>query len=350
MDRGEQLINWYLNNYRKLPWRETKDPYKIWLSEIILQQTRVEQGKAYYDSFVDRYPSVQDLANASQDEVLKLWQGLGYYSRARNLHTTAQHIAHNLKGKFPNTYNELIKLKGVGPYTAAAIASFAFGEKKAVLDGNVLRVLSRIFDEGTPINSSKGKTIFQRLADESLYNADPGNYNQAIMELGAMVCKPTNPNCENCPWVNSCLSFANTNWDERPIKIKSKPPRKRKIDYLVLETEAEVIFKKRIGEDIWKGLHDFDMVEGLEEPQPEYLKEQILQNHPEIVLEKVASSPEKEYTHLLSHQKIEARFWRWKAGGQINENSIYLRVPKDNLNSIAVPRLVHKYLEDTFSI
>ena len=350
MDRGEKLIRWYQNNHRALPWRETQDPYKIWLSEIILQQTRIEQGTDYYLKFVNTYPNVGRLAEASEDEVLKLWQGLGYYSRARNLHSTAKHIAHELDGKFPTTYEKIIKLKGIGPYTAAAISSFAFNEPRAVVDGNVIRVLSRIYDEGTPANTSSGKRVFQELADQTLCRDKPGIYNQAIMELGSQICKPSSPKCSECPWSYNCLALKKSNWKDRPVKLKSKPPKKRIIDYVVLETKECLIFRKRTGNDIWKGLHDFDSIENLEEPSAEYLKNEIIKKHPEISISRQSLAPEREYSHILSHQKIKARFWRWKTNGEINQNSIYLKVLKEDIDTVAVPRLVHKYLEDIFSI
>jgi len=350
MDRGEKLIKWYLENHRKLPWRETQDPYKIWLSEIILQQTRIEQGLDYYMKFVQTYPNVGRLANASEDEVLKLWQGLGYYSRARNLHATAKHIAYQLNGEFPSTYAEIIKLKGIGPYTAAAISSFAFKEQRAVVDGNVIRVLSRIYDESTPANSSAGKRVFQELADQSLHRNKPGIYNQAIMELGSQICKPTSPKCSECPWSDHCLALKKGNWNERPVKLKSKPAKKRIIDYVVLETKDSLIFRKRTANDIWKGLHDFDSIENIEEPSSDYLKSEILKKHPEISISRQSLAPEREYSHILSHQKIKARFWRWKTNGEINQNSIDLKVLKEEIDNVAVPRLVHKYLEDIFSI
>jgi len=350
MDTGEKLINWYLNNHRSLPWRETKNPYKIWLSEIILQQTRIEQGLDYYLNFVNTFPNVGKLANASEDQVLKMWQGLGYYSRARNLHFTAKHVENNLNGRFPDNYTDLIKLKGIGPYTAAAISSFAFNEPRAVVDGNVVRVLSRVYDEATPANSSAGKKIFQELADKTLHEAKPGLYNQAIMELGSQVCKPSSPKCNECPWNDRCLSLKRKNWTDRPVKIKSKPPKERIIDYVVLETNNELIFRKRTQNDIWKGLHDFDSIENVNEPSPSYLKTEILKKHPHLSISEQSIAPEREYSHILSHQKIQARFWRWKTDGEINENSIYLKVQKDEMDRVAVPRLVHKYLEDTFSI
>ncbi len=267
----ERLIYWYLQNGRELPWRNTRNPYHIWLLEIILQQTQVIQGIAYYLKFVEAFPFVKNLAEASEDNVLKMWQGLGYYSRARNLHATAQHITYKLNGAFPNTYAEILKLKGVGPYTAAAISSFAFKLPYAVVDGNVSRVLSRVFNIETPINSSKGKKLFQEVADSCLSQSQPDIYNQAIMELGAMVCKPTNPDCQNCPLAYKCESRIENTIAERPVKIKAKKAVLRYIDYAVLENDDELIFKKRSGKDIWQGLHDFVVVEGLEEPSADYI-------------------------------------------------------------------------------
>ncbi len=341
------MIFWYLENGRDLPWRNTKNPYYIWLSEIILQQTRVDQGMAYYLKFVENFPNVKVLSNASEDLVLKLWQGLGYYSRARNLHATAKYIAEDLNGVFPNTFRDILKLKGVGPYTAAAISSFAYGLPHAVVDGNVSRVLSRVFDIATPINSTAGKKEFQQIADEFLNEDKPDIHNQAIMELGALVCKPTNPDCKNCPLQFQCLSLERKTISERPVKLKSKKARIRHIDYAVLESDTQLIFKKRDMKDIWQGLHDFTSVEGLKEPAEKYVTSHLEENFPELKILSRPLAPEKEYTHLLSHQRIKARFWRYKIAGVLNDNSVYFSVAKQGVESIAVPRLIHKYLEDT---
>ncbi|MCA1763687.1 MAG: A/G-specific adenine glycosylase [Cryomorphaceae bacterium] len=346
MEIDERLIYWYLREGRDLPWRNTRDPYKIWLSEIILQQTRVEQGMSYYETFINTYPTIGLLADAKDDKIMKIWQGLGYYSRARNLLETARYIQNELDGIFPQNYAEIIKLKGVGPYTAAAISSFAFRLPHAVVDGNVSRVLSRVFDVEHAINSSEGKKVIQALADECISKKEPDTYNQAIMELGAMVCKPKNPECHRCPLKSKCLALKNGTVKNRPIKIKGKKARVRHMDYAVLETADHVIFRKREEKDIWQGLHDFAAVEEVNEPQESYMRSFIGREFPDLRIVQIPAAPEKQYTHILSHQKIKARFWRYSVDGFIGENSLYLSIPKNQIEEIAVPRLVHKYLED----
>lgn len=347
MEINEHLILWYLDYGRDLPWRNTRNPYHIWVSEIILQQTRVNQGMEYYLNFVEAFPNVKVLANVDEDVVLKLWQGLGYYSRARNLHAAAKYIAFQLDGEFPKTYDEILKLKGVGPYTAAAIASFAFKLPHAVVDGNVSRVLSRVFDISTPINSSEGIKLIQEIANRCLSKTQPDIYNQAIMELGAMICTPTNPDCENCPLAFNCLSRIRKTIAERPVKIKARKAVIRHIDYAVLESENDLIFKKRMGKDIWQGLHDFTSIEGMQEPDEKYVTKHVKENFPNITLKSIPAQPAKQYTHLLSHQRITARFWNYKFSGNLDEKSVYFSVAKEGIDSIAVPRLIHKYLEDT---
>lgn len=346
MDVDERLISWYLAEKRNLPWRNTQDPYKIWLSEIILQQTRVEQGLSYYEKFVDAYPTIGLLASARDSDIMKIWQGLGYYSRARNLLETARYVHENLDGEFPKTYTDIIKLKGIGPYTAAAISSFAFKLPHAVVDGNVSRVLSRLFDINLPINSTEGKKTIQSLADECLSRKQPDTYNQAIMELGAMVCKPKKPDCNLCPLEHQCLARKNGTVSDRPIKIKAKKARVRHMDYAVLESSEHIIFRKREKKDIWQGLCDFAAVEEINEPGEAYVRDFIGKEFPGLSINQIPLAPEKEYTHILSHQKIKARFWRYGVDGVVGENSLYLSIPKADIEQIAVPRLVHKYLED----
>lgn len=347
MDIDEPLISWYLDNKRDLPWRNTRNPYLIWLSEIILQQTRVNQGLAYYLDFAESYPTVDDLANASEDEVLKKWQGLGYYSRARNLLATARKIQTEYKGKFPNTYSEILKLKGIGPYTAAAIASFSYKLPHPVVDGNVGRVLSRLFDIETPINSTEGKKKIDGLAEACMSQSKPDLYNQAIMELGALVCTPNLPDCKNCPLEAKCMSRENGTTSLRPVKIKARKARIRIIDYAVLESDNEIVFKRRSKKDIWLGLHDFKEIEGMEEPAEKYITKAVIEEFPSLKMEVLPHAPEKEYTHLLSHQRIHARFWRYKISGDLKDNSVYFSVSKQDIESLAVPRLIHKYLEDS---
>ncbi|MCH2215216.1 MAG: A/G-specific adenine glycosylase [Flavobacteriales bacterium] len=347
MDVSEKLILWYLEQKRDLPWRKTKDPYKIWLSEIILQQTRVEQGLDYYHKFVNTYPTIGLLAAADEEEILKNWQGLGYYSRARNLHTTAKYIHSKLKGKFPNRYEEIIKLKGVGPYTAAAIASFAFMEAKAVVDGNVYRFLSRLFDIETPINSADGIKIFQAIANDLLDKKKPDLFNQSIMEIGALICTPKNPKCLLCPIQSKCLAFEKGTITKRPVKIKKLKQTIRKIDYVVVENEDEIVMRKREAKDIWQGLYDFASIEGKDSANPESLHDLIKSTFPKTEVDSISSGPVKEYTHLLSHRKIEARFWKAEVSGVLEEKGAYKVVAKKEIKKYAVPRLIHRYLEET---
>lgn len=257
MEISPILQSWYASNCRDLPWRQTNDAYRIWLSEVILQQTRVAQGLDYYNRFVDSFPTVADLAAASEDKVLKLWQGLGYYSRARNLHKAAK-IAGSF---FPNRYAELIKLPGIGPYTAAAIASFSSDEPVAVVDGNVYRVLSRLFDISTPIDSTSGQKEFQALASELLDKQHPGRHNQAIMEFGALHCTPTSPGCNDCPLQSTCLAFANHTVASRPVKVGKVKVRERKLHYILFKNESNIWVHQRKEGDIWQGLWEFFLVE-----------------------------------------------------------------------------------------
>lgn len=329
-DFSLSIREWYRQNYRKLPWRETTDPYKIWLSEVILQQTRVEQGLSYYLKFVKHYPTVNDLASASEQAVLNDWQGLGYYSRARNLRKTAQQIVAVHQGVFPDNYDELIQLKGIGPYTAAAISSFAFQEKKAVVDGNVYRVLSRYFLIDTPIDSSEGKKTFQALADELISTNSPGEHNQALMELGAMVCTPKTPNCANCPLSNSCLSHATKRQTEFPKKKSKTKVRDRYFAYLVNYWDNKLILQERLRKDVWQHLYEFPLIE---------LR----------ASEDISRIP-KNYTlhftckHILSHQRIHAQFFIAKEKpGEIAQNQQIVSI--EQLDKYPLPRLIDKYLE-----
>lgn len=270
MEISRILQLWYAQNKRDLPWRETRDPYRIWLSEIILQQTRVAQGYDYYLKFVSRYPTVADLAAASEDDVLKLWQGLGYYSRARNLHAAAlQVMSAPYNGLFPSRYEELRKLKGIGPYTAAAIASFSSDEPVAVVDGNVYRVLSRLFDIETPIDSTQGQKEFLALATELLDPEHPGTHNQAIMEFGALQCTPLSPHCPDCPLAEKCLSLANRTIDKRPLKTGKVKVRERLLHYYLYKYKDTLWVRQRPGGDIWQGLWEFVITEGDEILHPE---------------------------------------------------------------------------------
>ena len=311
MDFKKTLIDWYSINKRELPWRETKKPYYIWLSEIILQQTQVKQGLPYYNAFVKQYPSVFDLARATEEEVLKLWQGLGYYSRARNLHTTAKHIAHNLNGVFPDNYNDLLKLKGIGDYTASAIASIAFNEVAAVVDGNVYRVLSRYFGIETPINSALGIKEFKVLASSLIDEQQPATYNQAIMEFGARQCKPKNPDCSACPIKNGCVAVQKNIIAELPIKLKKTKVTTKYLNFLVcIDKDKNILFEKRIKKGIWQNLYQFPLVESEKSLS---IDEFHLLNLEDTALKSTAFDyslyNEVDKVHKLSHQHLHTKFW-----------------------------------------
>lgn len=251
----------YSENKRSMPWKGQKDPYKIWLSEIILQQTRVAQGLSYYERFIENYPSIRDLADAKDEEVYKLWEGLGYYTRCKNLLETARHIVLERNGHFPDTYKGLVALKGVGPYTAAAIASFAFGLPHPVLDGNVFRVLSRLTANATPIDGSEGKKLFQQLAASFLHETDPAGYNQAIMDFGATICKPISPDCGSCPLRPDCRAFGAAMVNKLPVKEKTIVKKKRWFNYCVIRHGGSIWASKRPSGDIWEGLFEFYLIE-----------------------------------------------------------------------------------------
>lgn len=321
---------WFRQNGRFLPWRETKDPYLIWLSEIILQQTRVDQGLPYYNRFSQNYPDIVSLANAEEQEILNLWQGLGYYSRARNLHQTAKFISSELNGRFPASYKEIIKLKGIGPYTAAAISSFAFNEKQAVVDGNVYRVLSRIFDISTPINSSQGKKEFQLIANELITDDEPGTHNQALMELGATVCKPLNPKCNECPVSDMCLASSRNTVGIRPVKDKKVKIRERHFNYLIFEENNKTILEQRNGKDIWEKLYQFPLIEQIDDSKNEVPTGYIRKS--------------EKIQHVLSHQKIYATFYHYKKMPDSKADS-WITIDITNLDSYPLPRLIDKYLQ-----
>ncbi|TVZ26496.1 A/G-specific DNA-adenine glycosylase [Gillisia sp. Hel_I_86] len=337
------LINWYLNNKRELPWRKTSDPYRIWLSEIMLQQTRIEQGLPYYLAFIKVFPSVFDLANASQEKVLKLWQGLGYYSRARNLHETAKYIAKELDGKFPDNYKNLLKLKGIGDYTASAIASICYNEAAPVVDGNVYRVLARYFDMDTPINSTAGIKEFKALATELIDKEDPATYNQAIMEFGALQCKPQNPLCESCPLSGSCLALKNNKVALLPVKLKKAKVKKRFFNYLVfLSEENETLLEQRIGQGIWEGLYQFPLLEtGSLITIDQLLKEPKLLQYNEASEKGISLYNDAPIVHKLSHQHIYTQFW-------IIENADLLEkaIPLSKIQEYPVPVLIANFINE----
>lgn len=313
------LERWYETHKRDLPWRHTRDPYFIWLSEVILQQTRVAQGRPYYERFIAAYPTVADMARANERELLRLWQGLGYYSRARNLHRTARYVTVQLEGKFPSTYNDLLKMKGIGAYTAAAIASFAFDERVPVVDGNVYRVLARVFGIKEDITTTTAKKTFAMLAIRLIQSADdPATYNQAIMEFGAIHCTPVAPDCLLCPLQQECVAYQTGQQQRLPIKSKKAPVRERFFTYLVFRQNGKLALRERTERDIWQNLHDFYLVESepaesspknklapttsLDElPLPELVRTLVQQGY-------LAALP-TQASQLLSHQRICAQFY-----------------------------------------
>ena len=342
------LINWYEENHRNLPWRNDPTPYQVWLSEVILQQTRVNQGWDYYLRFVEKWPTVTDLAAASEVEVLKLWQGLGYYSRARNLHHCAQQVVAEYGGKFPADFEKLKQLKGIGDYTAAAIASIAYNLPHAVVDGNVYRVLARLYDIETPININEGQKLFAQLADELLNREQPGLHNQAMMEFGALHCTPKNPNCLLCPLQAQCLAFAHQTVMQRPVKLAKVKVATRYFNYLILKINDSVYLHKRSDNDIWKNLYDFPCIESqkpmtVEEVIATEAFTQIIDNKPFTIIK---SSP--VFTHKLTHRTLLAQFIEIKLEQellQIETKGLFL-AHETELGSFPIPRLIDLYLNN----
>lgn len=336
------LIHWYSIFKRKLPWRDTKNPYYIWLSEIILQQTKIKQGLPYYEAFVSNFPTVFDLANAKEEQVLKLWQGLGYYSRARNLHKAAQYIVTELQGEFPKTYKDLLALKGVGDYTASAIASFCFNEPAAVVDGNVFRVLSRYYGISTPINSTQGIKYFKTLAQSLLPSTNIGDYNQAIMEFGAVQCKPKNPNCNDCPLQDSCIALAQRKIKSFPVKINKTKVSKKHFNFLVFISENKrTLLQQRTAKGIWQNLYQFPLIE---------TKKPLTQKQFKVNLEirtllngveyQFGLYNNKDIIHKLSHQHLHTKFWIIKVN-QLPQKGI----PISEINDYPVPVLIGKFID-----
>lgn len=329
---------WFRQNSRSLPWRETKDPYFIWLSEIILQQTRVEQGRSYYEKFVRHFPTVKDLAASKEEKVLNLWQGLGYYSRARNLHYASQQVMNEFGGAFPTTYKEIKSLKGVGDYTAAAIASFAFDLPHAVVDGNVYRVLARYYADPTPIDSTKGKKLFTAYAQELISEEDPAEFNQAIMELGALVCKPKNPLCHDCPLQDSCAAFRQGDQEDYPVKEKKTKVRNRYFHYLFTGKDAFYL-EKRAGKGIWQNLYQLPLIETEKKASKRVIDEKVAATFDSSISSRIAT-----YTHVLSHQKIHATFWQ--VTPELTVSKDWVAVDIQSVNDYPLPRLIHRFLEE----
>ncbi|MCG7857359.1 A/G-specific adenine glycosylase [Flavihumibacter sediminis] len=341
-----KLLQWNANtNKREMPWKGEKDPYKIWLSEIILQQTRVEQGLSYFHRFIDAFPTINDMALAKDEEIFKLWEGLGYYTRARNLLATARYIAFERKGVFPDSYEEILKLKGVGPYTASAIASFAFGLPFAVLDGNVYRVISRYFGINTPTDSPEGKRLFAKLASALLHFEDPASYNQAIMDFGATICKPAQPRCDICPQQPDCQAFLNNMVGELPVKAKSIVRKTRYFYYFILNWKGNYYIRQRMNSDIWKHLHEWVLAE-----TPEALEEDqsVLSHQLEKMVGPVQgtiTAISRQVTQQLTHQTIIGRFIRVDLEHPLDPDSGYQLLSKEALGKIAFPRFITRHLE-----
>lgn len=350
MTFSKKLITWYLQNKRAMPWRETKDPYNIWLSEIILQQTRVAQGLPYYLTFLENFPKVFDLAEAEEEKVLKLWQGLGYYSRARNLHASAKYVVSELNGVFPDTYRELLKLKGVGDYTASAIASICFDEAVPVVDGNVYRVLSRYYGIDTPINSSKGIKEFKNLAIEIMDTDDPANYNQAIMEFGALQCKPQSPYCIICPLNDSCLALEKQLVASLPVKINKLKIKKRYFNYLVFVIDQkETIIQQRVGKGIWQNLYEFPLIETLAEITVEKLEEhkvfRELLNGKDYT---ITLYKENQKPHKLSHQHLYVKFFIINVEKTPEMIGSQKLINQNTIDQYPAPILIGNFVEDFF--
>ena len=341
------LLKWNKEkNIRQMPWKGEKDPYKIWLSEIILQQTRVEQGLSYYNNFITTFPDIHKLAKAPDEKVFKLWEGLGYYTRCRNLIATARYISKELKGKFPNYYDDIKSLKGIGPYTAAAISSFAFNLPHAVVDGNVFRVLARVFGIDKPIDSTEGKKYFTALADELLDEKQPGLYNQTIMDFGAVICKPAAPLCSTCIFKKQCVAFLNNKVNDLPVKEKKITIRKRWFYYLVLEYKNEIAIRHRKEKDIWQDLYELPLIESEKESH----KKSILQ-----AAEKKKWLTKKNYELMsisplfkqqLSHQLIVGQFTKLKLKQKPPLKNDWLWIPMNKTSKYAFPQFINQFLRE----
>lgn len=338
MNFNQIISEWYTDNRRLLPWRETRQPYPIWVSEVILQQTRVDQGLAYYHRFLEKFPTVIHLAHSSEELVLSAWKGLGYYSRARNMHTTAKMVIDKFDGHFPANYSDLILLKGIGPYTAAAIASICSNEPIPVVDGNVIRVFSRIFGFDEPVGSSEGyKKVFQKTLELIDVN-DPGTYNQAVMEFGALCCKPRQPLCIECVFRKECFAFRMNRVNELPVPKVAALKRERFFNYLVFEkTDGFLLMQKRLENDIWKNLWEFPLIEADKLLSPSEIKHPLLGTNVKPVPEIM------DVRHILTHQVIHARFFYLDQPYFISASYVWQRNPLES--GLPVSRMIEKFLE-----
>lgn len=342
------LIDWYKINRRELLWRDNPTPYRVWLSEIILQQTRIVQGTGYFHRLIERFPNIKMLAEATEEEVLKLWQGLGYYSRARNLHSAAKTIINEFHGKFPCSYDEILKLKGIGDYTAAAIASIAFNLPYPAIDGNAFRVMSRIFGIYEPTDTSAGKKTFLQLANELIDPSQPGTYNEAVMELGATVCHPKNPLCNHCPLEAMCFAYINNKIDELPIKKKKPKQRKRYFHFLLIEENEYIYIQQRTDNDIWKSLFQLPVIESKNAQTPEDIinsnEFNSILGTDAIIIKRIS----EETIHKLTHQKLFIRFLHVQITSPLNSKT-YLRVDKKDIATFAVPKPIELFFKNFFT-
>lgn len=348
MNFSDELIQWYLKNKRDLPWRKTTNAYVIWLSEIILQQTRVEQGMPYFHRFVQKYPDVKSFAAAEEGDILNLWQGLGYYSRGRNMLKTARQVTEQFSGEFPADYDKLIRLKGIGAYTAAAISSFSANQPKAVVDGNVFRVLARYFGIGEPINSTLGKKLFQQAANGLLNKEHPGLHNQAMMEFGAMLCKPKNPDCGICPVRPGCYACNNNAIPDLPKKIKNIKIRERFLNYIVVSHGGTILMKKRDEKDIWANMYDFPLFEsGDRLTASQVLSLPEVKDHFGENIQIINTYPIKK--HVLTHQHLHAQFIHiGNKPIKLEQKWFYINV--NNLETIALPKIIFLFLNNLFNL
>lgn len=338
MSFSTKIINWYQQNFRDLPWRNTTNAYEIWLSEIILQQTRVNQGLPYYLNFIAAFPTVNDLAKADEQQILKLWQGLGYYSRARNLHFTAKFVMENYNGVFPNSYDELIKLKGIGTYTAAAIASFSSNEPVAVVDGNVFRVLSRVFNVNYDISQNASKKYFIELAQKVLSTRQPNIHNQAIMEFGALQCVPKNPNCDTCIFNDSCEAYKLKIVSELPVKSKKVKVTKRFLHYiLVKDTSGNFEMRKRVENGIWKNLFEFPCIESEQELDEKAILKDLKTSYK---IKNFQYFDGLDVLHKLSHQHLNIKFYAIETDVLINNGYSF-----EEIRQFPVPIVLHNFIE-----
>ena len=341
MINTETLTHWYSVNKRDLPWRKTKNPYFIWLSEIILQQTQVKQGLPYYHQFIKTFPTVFDLAKAKEEKVLKLWQGLGYYSRARNLHAAANYVVNELNGTFPNSYKGLLKLKGVGDYTASAIASICYNEPAPVLDGNVYRFVSRYYGIKTPINTPKARKEFKSVLHHIIDKENPATFNQAIMEFGARQCKPQSPDCSQCPFTSGCYAYNQNEITLLPVKLKPNKVKKRHFNFLVfLSNNGETILEQRKGKGIWENLFQFPLLETEKELNHNQLKLNLKEYSGTTSIENIELFNEEALVHKLSHQHLYTKFWIIKVE-DVKENAISL----SEIKKYPVPILIANFIE-----